>query len=44
MTAGGNTAVVGTSGIVEGIARACHTMNAEEKEKFKAMLKASLQL
>ena len=44
MTAGGNTAVVGTSGIVEGIARACQTMNAEEKEKFKAMLKASLQL
>jgi len=44
MTAGGNTAVVGTSGIVEGIAQACQTMSPEEQEKFKAMLKSSLQL
>jgi acetyl-CoA carboxylase / biotin carboxylase 1 len=38
MTAGGNTAKVGTQGIVDGISRAMTTMTQEEKELFKAML------
>ena len=44
MTSGGNTAVVGTSGIVEGIARACQEMSPDEEAKFKLMLKETLQL
>ncbi len=38
MTAGGNTAKVGTMGIVEGIGRAMSTMTEEDKAFFKAML------
>ena len=44
MTAGGNTAKIGTKGIVEGISRAMMTMTEEEKETFKAMLGQTLQL
>lgn len=44
MTAGGNTAKIGTKGIVEGISRALTTMTEEEKETFKAMLGQTLQL
>lgn len=38
MTAGGNTARVGTMGIVEGIERALATMTEEDKASFKALL------
>ena len=38
MTAGGNTAKVGTVGIVEGIGRAMATMTDEDKAAFKEML------
>merc|ERR1712176_827285 len=44
MTAGGNTAKIGTKGIVEGISRAMMTMTEEEKETFRAMLGQTLQL
>lgn len=44
MTAGGDTAKVGTSGIVEGISKAMSTMSAEEQAQFKEMLKSTLQL
>jgi acetyl-CoA carboxylase/biotin carboxylase 1 len=44
MTAGGNTAKIGTRGIVEGINRAMMTMTEEEKESFKAMLGQTLNL
>ena len=44
MTAGGQTAVVGTSGIVEGISRAMATMSAEEQSILKEMLKSKLAL
>jgi len=44
LTAGGNTQVVGTSGIVEGIAQACESMGPEERAEFKKMLKDALQL
>lgn len=44
MTSGGNTAKIGTKGIVEGISRAMNTMTEEEKETFKAMLGQTLQL
>ncbi|KAG7354603.1 biotin carboxylase [Nitzschia inconspicua] len=44
MTAGGNTAKVGTSGIVEGIGRAMATMTKAEKDLFKAMLAETLEL
>ena len=44
MTAGGQTAVVGTSGIVEGITRAMSIMSAEEQSNLKDMLKSSLGL
>jgi acetyl-CoA carboxylase/biotin carboxylase 1 len=44
MTAGGQTAVVGTSGIVEGISRAMATMSAEEQSNLKEMLKSTLGL
>mmetsp|Transcript_16046 Transcript_16046/g.36661 ORF Transcript_16046/g.36661 Transcript_16046/m.36661 type:complete len:1111 (+) Transcript_16046:2-3334(+) len=44
MTAGGNTAKIGTKGIVEGISRAMTTMTEEEKETLKAMLGQTLQL
>lgn len=38
MTAGGNTAKVGTMGIVEGIGRAMATMTEEDRTAFKHML------
>ena len=38
MTAGGNTAKVGTMGIVEGIGRAMATMTEEDKATFKELL------
>lgn len=44
MTAGGNTAKIGTKGIVEGISRAMMTMTEEEKVMFKSMLGQTLQL
>ena len=44
MTAGGNTAAVGTLGIVDGIAKACHSMSPEEQLAFKSMLAAKLGL
>mmetsp|Transcript_11034 Transcript_11034/g.27966 ORF Transcript_11034/g.27966 Transcript_11034/m.27966 type:complete len:2339 (-) Transcript_11034:105-7121(-) len=44
MTAGGNTAKIGTKGIVEGISRAMMTMTEEEKDLFKAMLGKTLHL
>jgi acetyl-CoA carboxylase/biotin carboxylase 1 len=44
MTAGGNTARIGASGIVEGLVRACENMGAAEKDQFKKMLVESLQL
>lgn len=44
MTAGGNTAQIGSAGIVEGISRACNTMTEEEKQQFKKMLKDTLNL
>jgi hypothetical protein len=44
MTAGGNTAKIGTRGIVEGISRAMTTMTQEEKEAFKAMLVQAIQI
>ena len=44
MTAGGNTAKVGTEGIVEGISRAMATMTDGEKELFKVMLGQTLEL
>jgi acetyl-CoA carboxylase/biotin carboxylase 1 len=44
MTAGGNTARIGASGIVEGLVRACENMDAAEKERFKKMLVDALRL
>jgi acetyl-CoA carboxylase/biotin carboxylase 1 len=44
MTAGGQTAVLGTAGIVEGISRAMSTMSAEEQSNLKELLKSSLGL
>ena len=42
MTAGGQTAEVGTSGIVEGVSKAYHSMQPKEKEQLKAMLKDAI--
>ena len=44
LTAGGQTSVVGTAGIVEGITRAMSTMSAAEQSNLKDMLKSSLGL
>jgi acetyl-CoA carboxylase / biotin carboxylase 1 len=44
MTAGGETAKIGASGIVEGLARAYQSMNDEDKANFKAMLGKTLKL
>ena len=44
LTAGGQTSVVGTSGIVEGITRALSTMSVDEQSNLKDMLKSSLGL
>lgn len=38
MTAGGNTARIGTAGIVEGLERAMQTMDPEQKQMVKQML------
>lgn len=42
-SAGGNTASIGISGIVEGISRACERMSAEDKKAVKEMLMSALQ-
>jgi acetyl-CoA carboxylase / biotin carboxylase 1 len=42
MTAGGNTAVVGTAGIVQGIGEAYKKMDPEQKAHFMNMLSATL--
>ena len=44
MTAGGNTAVVGTAGIVEGVGEAYKRMDPEQKAQFMKMLKATLNI
>lgn len=44
MTQGGDTAKIGTMGIVEGISRAMATMTEEEKASVKAMIQKTLQL
>jgi len=44
MTAGGKTAKIGTSGIVEGISQALLTMSAEEQANVREMLKSTLKL
>ena len=43
MTAGGNTARVGTQGIVEGITQAFASMSPEAREEFKTSILAALQ-
>jgi acetyl-CoA carboxylase/biotin carboxylase 1 len=44
MTAGGNTAKIGASGIVEGLTRACDQLSPEERDQFKKMLAQALRL
>lgn len=44
MTSGGNTAVVGTAGIVEGLGEAYKKMDAEQKAHFLSMLKSTLNI
>jgi len=44
ITAGGNTAKIGTAGIVEGISQALLTMSAEEQATLKEMIKSTLKL
>lgn len=44
MTAGGNTAKIGTAGIVEGISQALLTLSAEEQASVKEMIKSTLKL
>lgn len=44
MTSGGDTAKIGTMGIVEGIGRAMATMTEEQKADLKLMLGKTLQL
>ena len=44
LTAGGNTARIGASGIVEGLVKACEKMDLTEKDKFKKMLVDALVL
>lgn len=44
MTQGGDTAKIGTMGIVEGIERAMSTMTEDEKASLKAMMQKTLQL
>lgn len=43
LTAGGNTGLVGTSGIVEGLGRALASMDSEEKAKLKQAILEVLQ-
>lgn len=44
MSAGGNTSLIGTAGIVEGISRAMSTMSSDQKLALKQSLKAVLDL
>jgi acetyl-CoA carboxylase / biotin carboxylase 1 len=44
MTSGGNTAKIGTSGIIEGISQALLTLSAEEQASIKEMIKTTLKL
>lgn len=44
MTAGGNTARIGTQGIAEGIGRVYKTLGANEKESLKKMLRETIGL
>lgn len=44
MTSGGNTAKVGTAGIIEGISQALLTMSGEDRANIKEMIKSTLQL
>lgn len=44
MTSGGNTAKIGTAGIIEGISQALLTLPAEEQASTKEMIKSMLQL
>jgi acetyl-CoA carboxylase/biotin carboxylase 1 len=44
LTAGGNTALIGTMGMVEGLAKACQAMGKTDRENFKKMVKDALDL
>lgn len=44
MSAGGNTSLIGTAGIVDGISRAMSNMTVDQREALKNSLKAALQL
>lgn len=44
MSAGGNTSLIGTAGIVDGISRAMSTMSSDQKLALKQSLKAVLDL
>ncbi|CAB9525754.1 Acetyl-CoA carboxylase 1 [Seminavis robusta] len=44
MTSGGNTAVIGTAGIVQGVGEAYKKMDPEQKAHFMKMLKETLQM
>jgi acetyl-CoA carboxylase/biotin carboxylase 1 len=44
MSAGGNTSLIGTQGIVEGISRAMSTMSSDQKLALKSSLKNILEL
>lgn len=44
MTSGGNTAVVGTAGIVEGVGAAYEKMGPEQKAEFMKLLKETLKI
>lgn len=44
MTSGGNTAKIGTAGIVEGISQALLTLSADEQARVKELIKSTLQL
>ncbi|KAL9191373.1 hypothetical protein ACHAXT_001079 [Thalassiosira profunda] len=44
MTSGGNTAKIGTAGIVEGISQAILTLSAEEQASVRELLKSTLKL
>merc|ERR1712176_1593483 len=44
MTSGGNTARIGTAGIIEGISQALLTLSGDEQANVKEMIKSTLQL
>jgi hypothetical protein len=44
MTAGGNTAKIGTAGIIEGISQALLTLSAEEQASVRELIKSTLKL